>query len=53
MKNYKEMTTRELLTLNYQYLQNTKNNITILWEGDKLLNIKNELRKVRRQLEKR
>ncbi|MBC42946.1 MAG: hypothetical protein CML19_12040 [Pusillimonas sp.] len=53
MKNYKEMNTKQLLSLNFQYLQNIKHNITILWDGDKLLNMKNEIKKVRTQLEKR
>ena len=47
------MNTKQLLSLNFQYLQNIKHNITILWDGDKLLNMKNEIKKVRTQLEKR
>lgn len=53
MKNYKKLTTTELLKLNYQYFQNIKNNITLFWEGDLTINMKKEINKIRKELENR
>ena len=53
MKNYKKLTTKELLKLNYQFMQNIKYDTTILWENDKMISIKDELVKVRKELETR
>ena len=51
--NYKKLSTRKLLKLNYQYIQNVKCNTTLLWEGDVKLNMKTEINKIRKELETR
>ena len=51
--NYKTLTRKELLKLNFQYLQNIKSNITLLWQGDFKINMKTEINKIRKELETR
>lgn len=53
MKNYKELSTNELLKLNYVYLKNVECSITLFWQGDKMMNMEVELEKIRQELESR
>ena len=51
--NYKNLTTKELLILNFKYKKCNDNRVTIIWKGNKMLNTKTEIVKVRAELETR